>query len=90
MKNNDQNSIASFKEKLDTEYEWPALYVFKFIVPKNNTQQVKDIFNQHDTSEKASSKGNYVSVTVKVLADSSDTIIDYYLKASTIEGVIAL
>lgn len=90
MKSNDQKTIDSFKEKLDVEYDWPALYIFKFIVPKDKTQLVKDIFVNHETSEKASSKGNYISITAKVMADSSDTIIDYYVKASTIEGVIAL
>lgn len=85
-----EDSINSFKEKLDNEYQWPSLYSFKFIVPKGKEDEVKVIFHQHEVKEKASSKGNYISVTAKVMAQSSDTIIDYYIKASKIEGVIAL
>ena len=85
-----QDSIKSFKEKLDIEYQWPSLYTFKFIVPKGKEEIIKEIFIQHDVSEKASSKGNYISTTIKIMAHSSDIVIDYYIKASKIEGVIAL
>ena len=90
MKPSDKVSIASFKEKLDNEYDWPALYTFKFIVPSARTGEVKSLFSNHETTEKASSHGKHTSVTAKIMADSSDTIIEYYLKASKIEGVIAL
>ncbi len=85
-----EDSIKSFKEKLDKEYEWPSLYSYKFIVPKGKEGEVKKIFHQHEVIEKASSKGNYISITVKVMMQSSDAIVDYYIKASKIEGVIAL
>jgi putative lipoic acid-binding regulatory protein len=85
-----QDSIKSFQEKLDIEYQWPSLYAFKFIVPKGKEAAIKEIFVQHDAVEKASSKGNYISITIKIMAPSSNTVIDYYLKASKIEGVIAL
>ena len=83
-------SINSFKEKLEKEYDWPALYTFKFIVPKGQEGQIKTIFKNHEVSEKHSSKGNYISVTAKVMAESSEKIVDYYLEANKIEGVIAL
>ncbi len=85
-----EESIHSFKDKLDKEYQWPSLYTFKFIVPKGQEEQIKGIFHQHDVIEKTSSKGNYISTTIKIMAPSSDTVIDYYLAASKIEGVIAL
>jgi putative lipoic acid-binding regulatory protein len=85
-----QDSITSFQEKLDIEYQWPSLYTFKFIVPKEKVEEIKEIFIQHDVSEKASSKGNYISTTIKIMAPSSDIVIDYYIQASKIEGVIAL
>ena len=83
-------SIESFREKLNNEYDWPALYTFKFIVPKERTLEIKKLFQNHDVIEKVSSNGNYVSVTSKVMAQSSDYIIDIYLKASKVEGVISL
>ncbi|MTI22162.1 DUF493 domain-containing protein [Fulvivirga sp. RKSG066] len=84
------NSIQSFKEKLDKEYEWPSLYTFKFIVPKGKEGEVKSLFNNHDVSEKQSSKGNYISVTAKIMAESSQKVIEYYIAANKIEGIIAL
>ncbi len=90
MKNQDQESIKSFREKLDMEYTWPARYTFKFIVPSDKKSVLVNLFQNHDVTEKQSSKGNYISITAKIMAPSSDFIIDYYIKASKIEGVISL
>lgn len=87
MSNND---ILSFKEKLDNEYEWPSLYTFKFIVPKGQEDEVRAIFGNHEVAEKQSRKGNYISLTAKVMAESSDKVIDFYIQANKIEGIIAL
>ncbi|MEM7108493.1 MAG: DUF493 family protein [Bacteroidota bacterium] len=80
----------SFKEKLENEYEWPALYTFKFIVPEQKIEALKSIFEGHEIVEKASSKGNYISLTSKIMAQSSDFIIETYMKASKIDGIISL
>ena len=90
MKAQDQQAIQSFKEKLENQYDWPSLYIFKFIVPTNKKDDIIKIFAKHDVSEKQSSKGNYISITTKVMASSSDIIVDYYLEANKVEGVIAL
>jgi len=82
--------VDSFREKLDQHYAWPALYIFKFIVPQGKERQVKDLFPRHETTERASSQGKYTSVTVQMMMPSSDAVIDIYRKASTIEGLIAL
>lgn len=85
-----QESIESFREKLETEYEWPSLYTFKFIVPKEKVDAVRIIFKNHEVTEKKSSQGKYVSVTSKIMSESSQHIIDIYLEANKIEGLIAL
>ncbi len=85
-----KESIESFREKLENEYEWPALYTFKFIVPRQEVEKVRNLFTNHEVSEKASSKGNYVSVTSKIMSESSQHIIDIYIEANKIEGLIAL
>jgi putative lipoic acid-binding regulatory protein len=87
---NHQESIESFREKLETEYEWPSLYTFKFIVPREKVDEVRVIFKNHDITEKESSKGKYISVTSKMMSESSQHIIDIYLEANKIEGLIAL
>ncbi|UII21888.1 DUF493 family protein [Fulvivirga ligni] len=84
------DSIQSFKEKLDKEYEWPAIYMFKFIAPKAKIDELRALFAHHDLKEKESSNGNYISITAELMMPSSDSIIDYYIKANKIEGIIAL
>jgi uncharacterized protein len=80
----------SLREKLEQHYAWPALYIFKFIVPTGKEEEVKQLFPHHDVKEKASKNGNYISLTIQMLAPSSDSVIDVYVKTSAIEGLIAL
>jgi putative lipoic acid-binding regulatory protein len=80
----------SLREKLDQHYAWPALYIFKFIVPKGKADEVKQLFPFHTVTEKVSKNGNYTSLTIQMMAPSSDTVIEVYLKTSEIEGLIAL
>lgn len=83
-------SYDSFQEKLDLEYTWPSLYTFKFIVPQGNEDKVRELFPGTEVTEKISRKGNYISLTARLMAPSSDAIIVIYQKAQTIEGLIAL
>lgn len=83
--------FASFREKLDQHYAWPALYVFKFIVPATRQDELRSLFPLHVTStEKKSGKGNYVSLTYQMMMPSSDAVIDVYKRVSVIEGIVAL
>ena len=86
----DQTWIDSFREKLDQHYTWPALYVFKFIVPTGKEDEVKQLFPLHVTMEKLSKQGNYTSVTAEMLMPSVDAVLEIYIKASAIEGIVAL
>lgn len=86
----DENWTNSFREKLDNHYAWPALYIYKFIVPTGQEDQVKKLFPLNTATEKQSKKGNYTSVTIQVMMHSSDAVIEMYLKASEIEGIVAL
>lgn len=86
----DQEWINSFREKLDKHYAWPSLYLFKFIVPTGKEDQVKKLFPLHNTTEKLSKNGTYTSITIQMMMPSSDAVIDVYVRASKIEGLIAL
>lgn len=86
----DKQWVESFREKLDGHYAWPALYIFKFIVPKGKEDAVKRLFPNHQTSERLSKEGKYVSITVQMMMPSSDAVISIYEQAYTIEGLIAL
>ena len=85
-----EKEIASFKEKLEAVSEWPSLYMFKFIVPSEQQDEIKDIFENHEVLVKPSSKGKYVSLTIKMLANSAEQIIEKYLETNKVKGVIAL
>jgi putative lipoic acid-binding regulatory protein len=86
----DEQWFQNFREKLDQHHSWPSLYIFKFIVPKGKEDEVKQLFPNHIATEKPSSRGNYTSITVQMMAPSSDVVVDIYIKASTIEGIVAL
>ena len=86
----DEEWINSFREKLEQFYGWPALYTFKFIVPKGKEEDLKKMFPHHTTNEKTSREGKYISITFQIMAPSSDAVIEIYQKASSIKGLIAL
>lgn len=86
----DQQWIASFREKLDQHYSWPSLYMFKFIIPTGRENEIKKLFPNHSVSEKLSREGKYTSVTIQMMMQSSDAVISIYVKASKIEGIVAL
>jgi uncharacterized protein len=86
----DNLSRQNFKEKLDDQYSWPALYMFKFIVNKGKESEVVALFPFNEVTTKLSKNGNYISVTAKVMMGSSDEIIRIYEEAYKIEGVISL
>lgn len=83
-------SIDSFKEKLESNYSFPSLYTFKFIVKPEQVSEIEKLFPRHEVKLKPSSGGKYVSTTVKIMAASSDEIIERYQAASKIEGIISL
>jgi len=86
----DEQWINGFREKLDQHYTWPSLYIFKFIVPKGKEEDLKQLFPLHTPTEKASKQGNYTGITMQMMMPSSDAVIDVYVKASQIEGIVAL
>jgi uncharacterized protein len=86
----DEQWINGFREKLDQHYTWPSLYIFKFVVPKGKEEDLKQLFPLHTPTEKASKQGNYTSITMQMMMPSSDAVIDVYVKASQIEGIVAL
>lgn len=79
-----------FRKKLETTHKFPSLYMFKFIVLEEKKEEVEALFPMNEVTFKPSSKGKYMSVTAKVMAQSSDYVIKLYEKAHQIEGIIAL
>lgn len=88
---NTEEDEGKFRELLETEYNWPANYTFKFIVPASQLNAVKQLFEADcDLKIKDSSGGKYKSVTIVGLMLDADSIIEIYKRASAIEGIISL
>ena len=81
---------ADFQDLLDDQNEWPAPYVFKFIVPRTGLDDVKQALGAAEVSTRESSRGRYVSVTARMHMESSDAVVEIYKSVRGIEGVISL
>lgn len=85
----------NLKLQLENHTEWPAPYLFKFIVPTDDTkiEQIigffKDIPNAK-AKTKTSSKGQYTSVSIEAVMSSADLVIQKYLEVSVVEGLLSL
>jgi putative lipoic acid-binding regulatory protein len=89
-----QHTFSELQKKLEESIKsFPYVYLFKFIVRADNKSiaLVQVMFgNDAEIFQKQSSKGNYVSLSVKQVVLSVDEIISIYIKASEIEGLITL
>jgi len=89
-----KEKYEKLRSQLEEGFDWPQLYMFKFIVPANNEKvaQVESLFNtkESEVTTRQSSKGNFVSVSAKEMMLSPERVIDRYLEAEKIEGLIAL
>lgn len=94
MDNKSEEFYARLKEELATSANWPAEYLFKFIVP-TDASKIITIENTFDNMgaviETTQSKtGKYTSVSINVRMAGAQQIIDKYIELSAIEGIISL
>ncbi len=82
------------RKQLEEGFEWPSVYLFKFIVPADNQKvaQVQNLFNAEvaQITQRESKNGKFISVSIKEMMMSPDSIIEIYREASKIEGIISL
>ncbi|NHM02133.1 DUF493 family protein [Flavobacterium difficile] len=82
------------KSELEESTTWPAVYLYKFIVPTDATSinLVENTFNNMGAVIKtnASKTGKYTSISVNVTMQNPDKVIEKYQELSTIEGIISL
>lgn len=87
-------TFDELRKKLEESIKsFPYIYMFKFIIKADNKTMalVEVIFdNDAEIIQKQSSKGNFISITVKQVVMNVDEIIDIYEKAAEIEGVMSL
>jgi hypothetical protein len=86
MEDSDYNGL---RERL-RKYQWPAFFMFKFIVPAGKKDEIFDIFSTPSYSIRKSKTGKYVGITSHVFVSSEEAVIDIYKQAAKVEGVILL
>ena len=88
-----KGDYEGLKLKLDTDFKFPLVYMFKFIVPHDNRKvaMVEALFGgEAQVTLRQSSSNKFTSITVKEVMTSSQEIIDIYRKSEVVEGIITL
>lgn len=82
------------KNELEKSTTWPDSYLFKFIVPADSSKvaRIEKAFDglNADIQTRDSSTKKFTSVSIRVVMDSAQSIIDKYKEMSTIEGIVSL
>lgn len=86
--------LERIKSTLDQHHNWPSVYMFKFIVPSENDKiaQVEALFNSKTAEIKMnqSKNGKFTSITAKEVMTDADSVLNCYMEASKIDGLISL
>ncbi len=82
--------LESFRSSLDANYDWPCLYPFKFIVPRDHSEQVLDLFADDPVTANESSSGRFIAYTMEMNMHSCDEVIAVYQRVAQVPGVISL
>ncbi|MNX41506.1 hypothetical protein D3C86_719100 [compost metagenome] len=98
MDKDKEREIAEFYERLKVELDmnntWPALYLFKFIVPtsEENIERVEIAFDCMGAVIKTtkSRTGKFTSISIDVQMQDAQEIVDKYIELSVIEGIVSL
>ena len=90
---NTDEQFEKLRAQLAKEKDWPTIYMFKFIIPADNRKisLVESKFSDEAIiSQKESTNGKYISITIKEAMLDADSIVNKYKEMDGIEGLIAL
>lgn len=89
-----QDPFKGLKEKLDETTTFPTKYLYKFIVPaeQSKVKEIENIFNFGGAviETKDSKTGKYISISILIEMQSSEQIIEKYNEVGKVKGVISL
>lgn len=88
-----EDFYVSLKQKLEEQHSFPALYLFKFIIPADNHKLalVEALFGpEAQVTTNQSRTNKYISISAKEIMLSADSIITIYKEAEKIEGIVSL
>ena len=96
---NDRNQhtddfYLKFKERLEQTHSFPSDYIFKYIIPAEQSiiARIHSIFSSAypSISTRDSKNGKYTSMTIKVPVNDADDVVIYYRQAAVIDGIVML
>lgn len=85
-----EESFSKLKSLIEEQMNFPDTYMFKFITKQEKKGDLLSVLESHEIFEKESANGKYISITSKKRVSTSSEVIDVYLEASKIEGIITL
>lgn len=85
---------TNLRKSLEETTTFPTKYMYKFIIPthKNKQQEIENMFNNLGAviNTKFSKNKKFTSITIYVMMNTVDEIIQKYEEVGEIEGVILL
>lgn len=85
----DQNT-PDFRQLLDNHHGFPCDYKFKFVVPAKQKRDLVNIFENSNITERLSSTGKYVSLTITRHVESAEAVLKQYEECSKIDNIVML
>jgi hypothetical protein len=85
-----------FEQLLDDNYQWPAPYLFKFVLPKEHLPKLQAIFDEYSNFNtdlvtlRPSRTGKYISFSVEQEMESTQAVIGLYQKTSSIDNIVSI
>lgn len=89
----DQEKYNQLRQSLFESTKWPTLYMFKFIVPNKDDKMgaVKNLFPENtEFTYKTSKDLRFIGITVKIMMNSPEDVLEIYQRAQGIKGIITL
>ena len=81
------------RESLSTTSGWPSEYLYKFIVPTEveKINFVENTFNNMGAVivTKQSKTAKFTSVSINVMMENPDKVVEKYLEVASVEGIIS-
>ncbi len=95
MKTEQEQFYTNLIQRLKESSDWPNEYIFKFIIPTDQSKLEKllGIFDNTGAiiNTKTSSKGKFTSVSLKLYLHNPEEVVEkYIIVGNEIEGVISL
>ena len=81
------------RESLNTTSSWPSEYLYKFIMPTEveKINFVENTFNNMGAVivTKQSKTAKFTSVSINVMMENPDKVVEKYLEVASVEGIIS-